>query len=680
MVVTIERADDVAIIWLNSPPVNALNHALRTELAAALEGAEKDAAVVATVLASRLDSFSAGADIKEFNQPPSSPTLREIIEQIDTATKPVVVAIGGIAFGGGFEIALACDARVVTEGASLALPEVKIGLLPGAGGTQRLPRLIEPAKALKFISDGNPVKGRQVLDDDIADELVSKENLIVAAVAKAREIVSSQVRRRLSDVRVQAGTRQAFEVAAAAILKTQFDNPQMEAIVSAIRDAYEHPFETGMRKEREYFDRLKVDDRSKALRHAFFAERSSGRTPSGGVARICSVGVIGGGTMGAGIAMAFASCGVPVVLIETDEAAAKRAIERIGANYAHSVKRSSISEAVKTENLGRITAAVDYSSLRDVDLVIEAAFEEMDIKRQIFGKLVEVTKPTAILATNTSYLSVDEIAAASGVPERVLGMHFFSPANIMKLVEVVHGTHTRAEVIDAVVTTAHRLGKIPVVVGDCHGFVGNRMLARRSEQVDRLLLEGASPEHVDLALTNFGSKLGPCAMGDLAGLDISWRMRRATGRRAPVADALVEAGRHGQKTRKGYYRYGEDGRTPISDPEVTALIEAVSKREGVERRSIDRDEIIDRLILPMVNEGARILNEGIAARSGDIDVIWMHGYGFPRWRGGPMFYAQTRGLPAVATRLKELAAATGDNSLQPAPLLQELAATGANFS
>ncbi len=680
MVVSIERNGRVAVIWLNSAPVNALNQALRAGLAAALQEVEQDAALGATVIASRLDSFSAGADIKEFNQPPSSPTLRDIIERLDAAAKPVVAAIGGVAFGGGLEIALACDARIVTESASLALPEVKIGLLPGAGGTQRLPRLIEPAKALSFISDGNPVKGRQAVECGLADALASGEELIAAAIAKAEEIASSHVRRRLSDVRVESGTREAFEAAAAAILESQSDNPQMEAIVSAVRDAYEHPFETGMRREREHFDRLKADDRSKSLRHAFFAERSSGRAKSGGAATVGSVGVIGGGTMGAGIAMAFASSGIPVVLIETDQAAAGRAIGRIGENYARSVKRGTIPESVKAANMARIDASADYYSLGEVDLVIEAAFEEMDIKRQIFGRLVEATKPTAVLATNTSYLSVDDIAAASGVPERVLGMHFFSPANIMKLVEVVRGAQTRDDVIDSVAATVQRLGKIPVVVKNCHGFVGNRMLARRSEQVDRLLLEGASPQDVDHAWTNFGSKLGPCAMGDLAGLDISWRMRRATGRTAPIADALVEAGRLGQKSGQGYYRYGEDGRTPIPDREVTALIAAVSRREGVQRRSIDRDEILDRLILPMVNEGARIMEEGIAARSSDIDVIWIHGYGFPRWRGGPMFYAQTRGLPAIVARLKELAALTGDASLHPAPLLEKLAAAGAAFS
>ena len=682
-IVTVEHSHDVAVVWLHGAPVNALGADLRTGISTALTAAAADSTVSAIVIASRLEAFSAGADIKEFGKPSASPTLRELFAQMDLSAKPMVAAIGGLAFGGGFELTLACDARLVSTGASLGLPEVKIGLLPGAGGTQRLPRLIEPARALMLIASGAPVDGVQAVADGLADDLVAPEDLIAAAVARARQLASLPERRRLSAVALEAGGRQAFEDAAAALLKRQPDEPQIAAIVSAIRDAFGVSFEDGMVREREHFSRLMADDRSKSLRYAFFAERSVGQLPDAAsgtkLDSIEHVGVIGGGTMGGGIAMAFASAGIPVVLIETDQGAAQRAMDRIAASYGQSVKRGSITEAIGAESVARITPATDYAALAHVDLVIEAAFEEMDIKHQIFGKLVAATKPTAILATNTSYLDVDRIAAASGAPERVLGMHFFSPANIMKLVEVVRGAQSGADAVARVVKAARRLGKIPVVVGNCHGFVGNRMLARRSEQVDRLLLEGATPEQVDRALTGFGSKLGPCAMGDLAGLDISWRMRRATGRSAPVADALVEAGRLGQKTRKGYYLYGQDGRTPVSDPEVLALIEGVSARHGVARRSIPQEEIIDRMILPMVNEGARILEEGIVQSAKDIDVIWLHGYGFPRWRGGPMFYAQTRGLIEVVGRLKALAEATGDASMQPAPLLDALAADARTF-
>ncbi|MDE1993456.1 MAG: enoyl-CoA hydratase/isomerase family protein [Rhizobiaceae bacterium] len=681
-VVAVEHRHGVAVLWMQRAPVNALGADLRAELSLALSRANDDPTVLGVVFASALSAFSAGADIKEFGKPPTSPTLRDLIEQMDASAKPLVAAVGGIALGGGFEIALACDARVVTPAANLGLPEVKIGLLPGAGGTQRLPRLIEPAKALAFIATGSPVAGEVAVPDGLADRLADPDCLIDAAVNEVKQF-ASHPRRKLAMAKTNADSRSAFEQAATTLLKRQPDEPQIEAIVDCVRATYDQTFEDGMKLEREHFTRLMADNRSKSLRYAFFAERSVGQLPATTMAQaetVKSVGIIGGGTMGSGIAMAFASAGIPVVLIETDPDAAQRAVDRIAANYTHSVNRGSISEEMRARNVGMIAPAVDYRELGNVDLVIEAAFEEMEIKREIFGKLVASTKPTAILATNTSYLSVDDIAAASGASGRVIGMHFFSPANIMKLVEVVRGAETSADAVATVLKAARGLGKVPVVVGNCHGFVGNRILARRSEQVDRLLLEGATPEQVDLALTKFGSKLGPCAMGDLAGLDISWRMRRATGRSAPVADALVEAGRLGQKSRKGYYLYGEDGRTPSVDPEALALIESVSRSRGIERRVIPQEEIIDRMILPMINEGARILEEGIADSAKDIDVIWLHGYGFPRWRGGPMFYGQTRGLFDVVARLKALAEATGDVSMRPTSLLESLAASGEAFS
>lgn len=682
-VVIVEQRDDIAILWMQSTPVNALGADLRNELSLALSHANDNPVIRGIVIASRLGAFSAGADIKEFGKLPAGISLRELIEQMDETTKPLVAAIGGIALGGGFEIALACDARVVTPAASLGLPEVKIGLLPGAGGTQRLPRLIEPAKALAIIANGTPVKGEAAVTEGLADYLAEPAQLIEAAILQAKEKIWASQRRQLSAAIPDPASLPAFEKAAEALLKRHPDEPQMEAIINSVRAVYEEPFESGIKREREYFSRLMADDRSKSLRYAFFAERSVGQMPSAlaeaKALDVRSVGVIGGGTMGSGIAMSFANTGISVVLIETDADAAQRAVDRIASNYAQSVKRGSMTAEARTRNVGLITASFDYASLKDVDLVIEAAFEEMDIKREIFGKLVASTKPTAILATNTSYLSVDDIAEASGVPERVVGMHFFSPANIMKLVEVVRGEQTSPEAIATVLKVARGLGKVPVLVGNCHGFVGNRILARRSEQVDRLLLEGATPEQVDDALTNFGSKLGPCAMGDLAGLDISWRMRRATGRTAPVADAFIEEGRLGQKSRKGYYLYNEDARTPSSDPDALSLIERVSEKHGIKRRAIPAEEIIDRMILPMVNEGARILEEGIADSARDIDVIWMQGYGFPRWRGGPMFYAQSRGLPDVVARLKALAQATGDPSMQPALLLERLAADDAAF-
>jgi 3-hydroxyacyl-CoA dehydrogenase len=679
-VVQTERVDGISILWINNPPVNALNAQVRTELVQAVEAANADQSILGIVIASRILNFVAGADIKEFGRPPISPTLRDVIEIFDSSQKPLVAAINGVAFGGGLEIALACDARIVTPSARLGLPEVKLGLIPGAGGTQRLPRLIEAAEALKMMAEGAPKTGEQAVALGLADEIAESDRLIDAAISKCKLLSRQAQRRILRDATIDAAGIEAFDKAATELKKAHHDEPQIEALIDAIHTGYSGTFADGLKREREHFEQLMASERSQALRYAFFAERQSGQLPEGvdpaKALNVRSVGVIGGGTMGTGIAMAFASSGVDVTIIETDIDAAKRAIERIAGNYDQSLKRGRISEATRTEIMGRIKQATSYDALADADLVIEAAFEELDIKRQIFQALAAATKPEAILATNTSYLDIDKIAQASGRADRVVGMHFFSPANVMRLVEVVRGEQSGPDAIATVVKAAKRLGKVPVIVGNCHGFVGNRMLARRSEQVDRLLLEGASPEEIDEVLTGFGFKLGPCAMGDLAGLDISWRMRRATGKTAPVADALVEAGRLGQKSGHGYYVYADNARTRASDPAVKELIEGVAEAHGIKRRAIPKDEILDRLILPMVNEGARIIEEGIADRPSDIDVIWLNGYGFPNWRGGPMFYAQQRGLADVARRLEALSKSTGDTSLEPAPLLKKLAAEG----
>jgi 3-hydroxyacyl-CoA dehydrogenase len=679
-----ERVDGISILWINNPPVNALNAQVRTELVQAVEAANAEPSTLGIVLASRIPNFVAGADIKEFGRPPISPTLRDVIEAFDASRKPLVAAINGVAFGGGLELALACDVRIVTPSAKLGLPEVKLGLIPGAGGTQRLPRLITPADALTMMAEGSPKSGEQAVAIGLADELTDSDRLIDAAISKCKALARKNQRRRLRDREVEAASIDTFNATAAALNKARQDEPQIEALIDAIRSGYDGTFADGMKREREHFEQLMASERSQALRYAFLSERQSGQLPEGvdpaKAQDVRVVGVIGGGMMGTGIAMAFASSGINVIIIETDIDAAKRAVERIAANYEQSLKRGRISEAGRAEIMKRIKPAASYNALADADLVIEAAFEELDVKRQIFRALATAAKPEAILATNTSYLDVDKIAEASDRADRIIGMHFFSPANVMRLVEVVRGERTGPEAIATVVKVARRLGKVPVVVGNCHGFVGNRMLARRSEQVDRLLLEGASPEEVDQVLTGFGFKLGPCAMGDLAGLDISWRMRRAMGRTAPVADALVEAGRLGQKSGRGYYLYADNARTGISDPAVRELIEGVAEAHGIKRRQISKEEILDRLILPMVNEGARIIEEGIVERSSDIDVIWLNGYGFPNWRGGPMFYAQQRGLAEVSSRLDELSRLTGDKSLEPTPLLQKLAAEGASWN
>lgn len=675
-----EHMNGVAIIWINNPPVNALNAEVRTALVQAVETANADTSILGIVLASRIRSFVAGADIKEFGRPAIKPTLRDVIDTFDASQKPLIAAINGAALGGGLELALSCDARIVTPSARLGLPEVKLGLIPGAGGTQRLPRLINPVDAFTMMAEGSAKTGEQAVAMGLADALVEPHNLIDAAIAKCKELAGQKERRRLRDQELDAAAMDAFDIAAASFIKAHPSEPQLEALVDAVRLGFKGTYADGMRREREHFEHLMASERSKALRYAFLAERQSAQMPKGvdpAQARdVGTVGIIGGGTMGTGIAMAFASSGVKAVIIETDHDAAKRAVERIAANYDQSLKRGRLTESEHAEIMSRIASAASYDALADADLVIEAAFEDLDVKRQIFRALASATKPEAILATNTSYLDIDRIAEASNRADRVIGMHFFSPAQVMKLVEVVRGAQTGADAVATVLKSAKKLGKVPVVVGNCHGFVGNRMLARRSEQVDRLLLEGASPHDIDGVLTGFGFKLGPCAMGDMAGLDISWRMRRATGKVAPVADALVEAGRLGQKAGRGYYLYADNARTGTTDPAVRELIESVAAAHGVKRRDISKAEILDRLILPMVNEGARIIDEGIVERPSDIDVIWLNGYGFPNWRGGPMFYAEQRGLANVAGRLEELFGLTGDPSLKPAPLLQRLAASG----
>ena len=677
--VRVEVRDAVAVAILANPPVNALSAALRAGLLAALRQAEADPAIRALVIAAEGRSWIAGADITEFGKPPISPTLAELIAALDASPKPVVAAIHAAALGGGLEVAMACTARLLGPRGSLGLPEVKLGLLPGSGGTQRAPRLMGAAAALRLMITGEPLDAKAALAAGLADAVVEGD-----LTAEARALALRTAPAPVSARNDRLGTREAFEAEAAKHAKRAAEEPQVADCIACVRAAFEKPFAEAVAFERAAFLRLLDDPRSKALRHVFFAERESARIanlPAGTQPRpVARAAVLGSGTMGAGIAMCFANAGMPVRVIETDDEALARGMARIRATYDSSVKRGSLTEAARDARLSLIGGAVGLEAAADADLVIEAVFEEMALKREIFATLDRVTKPGTVLASNTSYLDIDEMARATARPGDVLGMHFFSPANVMRLLEVVRGAATSPEALATAVEIGKRLKKTPVVVGVCYGFVGNRMLARRTAQVERLLLEGATPDQVDAALVEFGFKMGPCAMSDLAGLDIGWRIRRATGKRAPVADALVEAGRLGQKTQKGFYLYPEGARAGVVDPEVTALIERVSAAEGVTRRVIDAAEILDRLVLPMVNEGARILEEGIAARPGDIDVVWLQGYNWPAWRGGPMHHADARGLDKVAARLSEFARQTGDDSLLPAPLLARLAAEGRGFA
>jgi 3-hydroxyacyl-CoA dehydrogenase len=571
----------------------------------------------------------------------------------------------------------------VGPGAKLGLPEVKLGLLPGSGGTQRAPRLIGAAAALRLMAVGDPIDAKAAVAAGLADAL-AEGDLVAAAKAHALKLAEGALPPPVSARMDRLGSREEFEKEAAALAKRAATEPQIAACIESVRACFDLPFDQAVAKEREAFLALLPDPRSKALRHVFFAEREAARIPNVPAETkpraVARAAVLGSGTMGAGIAMCFANAGIPVRVIETDEAASARGMERIRGTYEASVKRGSLKPEARDARMALIEPAVGLDAAGEADVIVEAVFEEMSLKKEVFGTLDRVAKPGAVIATNTSYLDIDEMARATSRPGDVLGMHFFSPANVMKLLEVVRGAKTSPDALATAVEVGRKLGKVSVVVGVCHGFVGNRMLARRTTQAERLLLEGAMPEEVDAALVEFGFRMGPFAMADLAGLDIGWRVRRATGKRAPVADALVEAGRLGQKTGKGFYLYPEGARAGVPDPEVAALIERVSGAEDVIRRPIPREEILDRLVLPMVNEGARILEEGIAARPGDIDVVWLHGYSWPAWRGGPMHYADARGLSDVAARLAGYAKATGDESLAPAPLLARLAAEGKGFA
>lgn len=676
---------DVALIVMTNAPVNALKHELRAGVAESLARIRATPAIRAVVLGGNDRAFSAGADLTEFGTPPRAPILPDLIALIENFPIPVVAAIKGAAMGGGLELALGCHYRVAWAGARMALPEIKLGLLPGAGGTQRLPRLIGFAAAVETIVTGDPISMDLARREGLIDALMEGP-YPTAAVDWARDIPVSPLPRarekssRLAEAQGDNGL--IDRVAAPLIQKAQAKEAAL-ACVEAIRNAAKLPFDEGLALERKLFLQLLSSEESRALRYVFSSEREAQKVP--GLAKdaasrpIGRVVVVGAGTMGGGISMCFANAGIPVTIVETSQSQLDAGISRIEKNYETSVKRGSLTAEESARRMARITGATSLDVVADADMVVEAVFEEMDLKKRIFADLDRIAKPGAILATNTSYLDVNEIAAVTSRPGDVLGTHFFSPANVMRLLEVVRGAKTAPDVLATAIEVGRKIGKVPVVVGVCDGFVGNRMLARRSAQAERLLLEGALPHEVDRALTDFGFRMGPFAMGDLAGLDIGWRLRKARGLKAPVADALCEAGRLGQKTGKGYYAYGDGGRTPSPDPEVEALIVAASARAGIARRAIGQDEILERLLYPMINEGARILDEGIAARALDIDVIWLNGYGWPANKGGPMYFADTVGLNRIAARLDAYAESTGDVTLKPSPLLSRLAAAGAGF-
>lgn len=678
-------ADGVMLLTIDNPPVNALSAAVRAGVAAGIAQANADAAVRAVVVTGAGKAFVAGADISEFGKPPVPPSLPDVLQVVEASAKPVVAAVNGVALGGGLELALACHARVVVPKARLGLPEIKLGIIPGAGGTQRLPRILGAARAFELMASGEPVGAAEALSTGLADRMADAD-LLAEARSLALELAAQPTLPRVRDRadRFSDADRAAFEAAATAAIKRAPRMPNVAALAKAVRGALDLPFEEGLALERAAFQALVQDPSSKALRHLFFAERAAARVPGiGKEVRPRPIGraaVIGAGTMGGGIAMCFAQAGIPVTLIEVKAEALETGLARIKSNYETSVKRGSLAPEAMAAQLALISGGVGLEAAGEADVVVEAAFEDMAVKRDIFGTLDRVAKPGAILATNTSYLDVDAIAAATSRPQDVVGLHFFSPANVMRLLEVVRAGATAPDVLMTGLELGRRLGKVPVVVGVCYGFVGNRMMAKRSQAAERLLLAGALPHEVDDAFTDFGFRMGPFAVLDLAGLDIGWRARKVTGVKAPVVDALCERGHFGQKTGRGVYLYPAGARKGERDPETEALILALSAERGITRRAFTADDIMARLLYPMVNEGARILEEGIAARAGDIDLVWINGYGWPPFTGGPMHWAEGVGLPKIVAALETFAVETGDESLRPAPLLRMLAERGGSFA
>ncbi|MCF2525231.1 3-hydroxyacyl-CoA dehydrogenase NAD-binding domain-containing protein [Bradyrhizobium sp. G127] len=686
-VVKVERHDAVAIVTIDSPPVNALSAAVRKGILEGVKSASADPQVQAIVLACAGRTFVAGADITEFGKPPQSPSLHEVITLIENAPKPVIAAIHGTALGGGLELALGCHFRVATKDAKLGLPEVKLGLLPGGGGTQRLPRAVGPELAVKMIVTGEFVSAQDALKNGLIEEIVDGEPAVGGEAFARKVLAEKRPLRKLRDddskLAAAKADKSIFTNAAAAANKRNRGLEAPLAAAEAVSHALDMPFDEALKTERELFLKLMNGDQSKAQRYAFFAEREAAKVdvPAGTKPRkVEQVAIIGAGTMGGGIAMSFANAGIPVTLIETGEEQLKRGLGVMQKNYEATAARGGIPADAPAKRMGLIKGVVGIENVKDADLIIEAVFETMAIKKEVFGKLDQYAKPGAVLASNTSYLDINQIAAMTKRPQDVLGMHFFSPANVMKLCEIVRAEKTAPDALVTAVNIAKRIAKVPVVVGVCDGFVGNRMLAARGKQAEKFLFEGALPQQVDGVVTKFGIPMGPFAMGDLAGLDIGWRSRQDRGIKSEIADAICEAGRFGQKTGKGYYKYEAGSRSPLPDPEIEKLIQETLAKLGLKPRQIDDQEILERMVYPMINEGARILEEKIAARPSDIDVVWLYGYGWPIYRGGPMFYADQVGLKKVAERLSFYAKQTNDPSLEPASLLKRLADEGKTFA
>ncbi len=685
--VSLDRRGRVAVLTVDNPPVNALSHHVRLGLRDGLRQAIADPDVAAVVLACAGRTFIAGADITEFGKPPQAPVLWEVLDALEQSPKPVVAAIHGTALGGGLEVAMTCHWRVGVRGARLGQPEVKLGLLPGAGGTQRLPRLVGVEKALQMIVGGDPIGAEEAHHLGLLDELVEGD-LTAGAVAFAERVAAEgRPLRRVRDldgkVAAARGKPEIFAEFRKSMARQSRGFRAPEACIRAVEAAVHLPFDQGIARERELFVELLQSPESKAQRYFFFAEREAAKIPDvpadTPTREIRKAAVIGAGTMGGGIAMNFANVGIPVTVVEVTREALDRGLGVVKKNYEATAAKGRLTGADVERRLGLLRGSVDFADVADADLVIEAVFEEMPIKKEVFARLDKVAKRDAVLATNTSTLDVNEIALATSRPESVIGMHFFSPANVMRLLEVVRGAKSSKTAVATAMAVGRKIGKVPVLVGVCYGFVGNRMLHQRGIQAETLILEGAPPHQVDKVLTDFGFPMGPFAMGDLAGLDVGWRIRKGRGVKSPVADRICELGRFGQKTGAGYYRYEEGNRTPIPDAEVEKIIVDIATAQGLTRRPISDEEILQRLLYPMVNEGAKILEEGLAIRASDIDVIWVYGYGWPVYRGGPMFWADQVGLKTIRGQLQDFQRRTGDEFWRPAALLSKLADQGKGF-
>jgi 3-hydroxyacyl-CoA dehydrogenase len=693
--VQFSTSSEIATITIDNPPVNALSPAVVDGIAQALDTFEKDASARAAVLIGAGKTFVAGADIKEFGKITSGQSrgleLPTVLNRLEACTKPIVAAIHGSAFGGGLELALACHYRVAAPGSQVGQPEVRLGLIPGAGGTQRLPRLIGLQKGVEMCAEGNPIPSEEALKLGLIDRVIEGD-LLAGASNFAREVAGRfvvQTRDRNVKPTPEGEIQSTIAAAREAARKKQRNWIAPIAAIDAVEASTKLSFDKGLELERKLFQDCLYSDQSKALIHVFFGEREVAKAPdipkTTPTIPVNTAAVVGAGTMGGGIAMVFANAGIPVVLKETDQAALDRGLANIQKNYASSVKRGRFTQPFVDERLKLIRPTLSYSDFSQVDMVIEAVFEGMALKKEVFGELDRICKSGAILASNTSTLNIDEIASATSRPEFVIGTHFFSPANVMRLLEIVRGKETSKPVIATCMQLSKKLGKVGVLVGNCRGFVGNRMFHPYIREATFLVEEGAGVEAVDKALYDFGMAMGPLSTGDLAGLDVGWRIRKEYRhlekpgvRHAFAADRLCELGRYGQKTGTGWFKYDENRRA-IPDPEVTTLVRQWSAEAGIAQREVSSDEIVDRCIYALVNEGARILEDGIAARAVDIDIIYINGYGFPPYRGGPMWYADTVGLKKVFERVSEFHKVHGE-LWTPAPLLEQLAKEGRTFA